>query len=126
MDLFSSAGISAWQQRLNSSKRFAESAASWKGRLLLIEKAEAGDDRSTWVIVEDGRCVEARNGSAADNAGADFILSANASTWADLIAARVTPATAAMLGKLHLIKGNVMALIPHASAAAELLAAAAE
>ena len=50
----------------------------------------------------------------------------DASTWADLIAARVTPATAAMLGKLHLIKGNVMALIPHASAAAELLAAAAE
>ena len=124
MDLFSTPGIAAWQQRLNSSERFAEAAKSWSGKLLLIEKTDAGDDRTTWVVVGDGRCVEARSGSGPDHADADFVLSANADTWSDLVTARTTPATAALLGRLHLLKGDVMALIPHAKAAAELLAAA--
>jgi putative sterol carrier protein len=126
MDLFSSAGISAWQQRLNASDRFAEAAKSWSGQLLLIEKTDAGDDRTTWVVVGDGRCVEARIGAATDHATADFVLSAHADTWSDLVTARTTPATAALLGRLHLLKGDVLALIPHAKAAAELLAAASE
>ena len=126
MDLFSPAGISSWQARLNVSVRFAESAKAWAGRLLLIEKVDAGPDRSTWVVVADGRCLEARLGGPSDEATADFVLSASPSTWSDLVAARTTPATAALLGRLHLLKGEVMALIPHAKAAAELLAAAAE
>ena len=126
MDLFSREGIVAWQQRLNGSERFAEAAKSWSGKLMLIEKSDAGDDRSTWVVVGDGRCGEARVGRAEDEASADFVLSANAGTWSDLVSARTTPATAALLGRLHLLKGEVMALIPHAKAAAELLAAAAE
>ncbi len=126
MDLFSTAGIAAWQQRLNGSQKFAEAAKAWSGRLLLIEKSNAGDDRSTWVVVGDGRCSEARVATTSDEANADFVLSANSATWSDLVAARTTPATAALLGRLHLLKGDVMALIPHATAAAELLAAAAE
>lgn len=125
MDLFTQAGIASWQQRLNGSERFAESAKSWAGRLLLIEKGDTGDDRRTWVVVGDGRCLEARPGQPSDEATADFVLAANESTWSDLVAARTTPASAAMLGRLHLLKGSVMALIPHAKAAAELLAAAA-
>ena len=91
---------------------------------MLLEKSDAGNDRSTWVVVGDGRCGEARSGTTGDEANADFVLSANAATWSDLITARTTPATAALLGRLHLLKGDVMALIPHAKAAAELLAAA--
>ena len=126
MDLFSPSGITAWQQRLNASDRFAEAAKGWSGKLLLIEKSDADNDRSTWVVVGDGRCAEARVATTSDEANADFVLSANAATWSDLVAARTTPATAALLGRLHLIKGEVMALIPHAKAAAELLAAAAD
>ena len=47
-------------------------------------------------------------------------------TWLALIAARTTPTMAAMTGRLHLEKGDLFALIPHAKAAAELLAAAAD
>ena len=126
MDLFSPAGIASWQQRLNASEKFAASAKSWAGRLVLIEKADAGPDRMTWVVVGDGRCLEARTGASPDEATADFVLSASSATWADLVATRTTPATAALLGRLHLLKGDVMALIPHVKAAAELLAAAAE
>jgi putative sterol carrier protein len=126
MDLFSESGIAAWQRRLNASKAFAEAARSWAGRLLLVEKAENAPDRRTWVVVGDGQCLEARPGTASDEEPADFVLSAHATTWSDLVAARTTPAAAAMLGKLSLLKGSVMSLVPHAKAAAELLAAAAD
>ena len=97
-DLFSESGISAWQARLNHSPSFAEAAGSWAGRLLL----------------------------PADEVAADYVLSASPDAWIDLITARHTPATSALLGHLTLLKGSIMSLIPHAKAAAELLAAAAE
>lgn len=124
MDLFSSAGIAAWCQRLNESSRFAEAAQAWIGRLLLIETDDVGTGRSTWVVVDSGRCTEARSGNPSDEAAADYVLAAAPATWSDLVAARTTPATAALMGRLSLRKGDVMALIPHAKAAAELLAAA--
>ena len=126
MDLFSPTGISSWQLRLNASPKFAASAASWAGRLLLVEKADAGPDRSTWVVVGEGRCIEARPGKPTDEQSAEFVLSANAATWSNLVAARTSPTTAALLGRLHLLNGDVMSLLPHAKAAAVLLAAAAE
>jgi hypothetical protein len=126
MDLFSPSGIVAWQQRLNRSPGFAAEAETWSGRLLLVETGDTESDRSAWVVVASGRCTEARSGIAADEAAADFVLAATAATWADLVAARTTPATAALTRKLSLRKGDVMSLIPHAKAAAELLAAAAE
>jgi putative sterol carrier protein len=76
-------------------------------------------------VVGHGRCAEARVGLPSDELTADYILSASPETWSDLIAARHTPAAAALLGRLTLLKGSVMALIPHAGAAAALLAAAA-
>lgn len=125
MDLFSAAGISAWRHRLNRSPSFAEAAKTWTGRLLLIETDDAGQGRSAWVVVENGQCIEARPGRTADEAAADYVLAATPSTWSDLVAARITPAGAALTGRLALRKGDLLALIPHAKAAAELLAAAA-
>ncbi len=126
MDLFSPSGIAAWQQRLNRSPGFAAAAQSWSGRLLLIETDDTEPRRSAWIVVESGRCTEARMGEASDEESADFVLAATSATWADLVAARTTPATAALTRKLSLRKGDVMSLIPHARAAAELLAAAAD
>lgn len=125
VDLFSASGISAWRRRLNQSSAFAEAASSWTGRLLLVEHNDRGVRRSTWVVVGQGRCAEARIGLPSDELSADYVLSASPQTWMDLITARHTPATAALLGRLTLLKGSVMSLIPHAKAAAELLAAAA-
>lgn len=125
LDLFSATGIAAWQDRLNQSAAFAAAAKSWVGRLLLIERQDDGVNRRAWVVVGHGRCAEARIGLPSDELAADYILSASPETWSDLIAARHTPAAAALLGRLTLIKGSVMALIPHAGAAAALLAAAA-
>lgn len=126
MDLFSPSGIAVWRKHINDSERFAEAAKSWTGRLLLIETEDTGPGRKTWVVVDSGRCTEARIGGLPDEAAADFVLAAAPGTWVDLVAARTTPAAAALKGRLSLRKGDVMALIPHAKAAAELLAAAAD
>ena len=125
-DLFSADGAARWQERLNASPRFAAAAAGWAGSLLLVERQD--DDtapRRTWVRVSAGRCLEARPGELSDIERADFVLTASPRTWGALVAAQTTPAMAALTGRLKLTKGEVFALIPHARAAAELLAAAA-
>ncbi|MEO7353482.1 MAG: SCP2 sterol-binding domain-containing protein, partial [Gemmatimonadales bacterium] len=124
-DLFSDAGAARWQSLLNRSTRFADAAADWSGSLLLVEEESAGAIRRTWVRIGDGKCLEARPGEASDFASAEFVLTAAPRVWQALVAAETTPAMAAMTGKLKLTKGEVFALIPHARAAAELLAAAA-
>lgn len=123
--LFTPEGIARWQAHLNGSPVFAEAAAGWVGTLVL-RVLETEPQARTFVRVDDGRCSEARLAGADDLEVADFVLSATTTTWLALIAARTTPTMAAMTGRLHLEKGDLFALIPHAKAAAELLAAAAE
>lgn len=122
--LFTPDGLRSWQMHLNDSIRFRDAATGWFGTLLLLEDEPDGDARSTWVRVADGACTEVRTGASADHEVADFILGASAATWENLVAARITPIAAAITGRLKLVRGDVLALAPHAKAAAELLAAA--
>ena len=121
--LFTPDGIARWQEHLNSSAVFAEAAAGWVGTLVLIA-SDTEPPAHTLVRVDDGRCHEARTATPDDLDVADFVLSATTTSWEALIAGRTTPTMAAMTGRLHLDKGDLFALIPHAKAAAELLAAA--
>ena len=123
--LFTPDGIARWHQHLNGSTRFAEASAGWVGTLVLVE-GDAEPRRYTLVRVDNGRCTAARAGSDADIAEADFVLSASGATWNALVGGHTTPTKAALFGTLHLEKGDLFSLIPHAKAAAELLAAAAE
>mgnify|MGYP003383597782 FL=1 len=123
--LFTPEGIARWQAHLNGSTVFAEAAAGWVGTLVLVA-SDLEPPAHTLVRVDDGRCTEARTADVADLAHADFVLAATTTAWLALIAGRTTPTMAAMTGRLHLEKGDLFALIPHAKAAAELLAAAAD
>lgn len=125
-DLFSADGAAQWQALLNRSTRFAEAAADWSGTLLLVEDDDAGPVRRTWVRIAGGQCLEARVGELSDFEAAEFVLTASRRAWHALVTAQTTPAMAALTGKLKLTKGEVFSLIPHARAAAQLLAAAAE
>ncbi|MES2124776.1 MAG: hypothetical protein V4503_08845 [Gemmatimonadota bacterium] len=125
-DLFTTDGVARWQRVLNTSTRFADAAADWVGSLLLVEAGEEAAPRQAWVRIDRGWCLEAREGRDVDAEAADFVLTASAATWRALVSATITPAKAALTGRLRLTKGEVFGLIPHARAAAELLAAAAE
>ncbi len=125
-DLFSAAGLARWRRHLNESELFRREAENWSGRLLLVEDDGATAERCSWLVVDGGRCTEARPAEASDEAAAEFVLAAAPEVWEDLVAGRTTPAMAAMVGRLALRKGNVLALVPRARAAAALLAAASE
>lgn len=125
LDLFSADGTAAWLARLNASAKFLEAAAAWRGTVLLVERHDGADARHTWVAIGEGRCLALHPAAGTDGERADFILEASPATWRALVAADTTPTMAAMTGKLRLAKGDLFALMPHAKAAAELLAAAA-
>jgi putative sterol carrier protein len=122
--LFDPDALAAWRDHLNASSLFREAAAGWRGTLLLLEGDPAAPERTAWVEVADGSCAAARGGETGDATRADFVLAASPATWQDLVLARTTPVMAAMTGRLRLVKGDLLALAPHAKAAAALLAAA--
>lgn len=124
LNLFTADGISRWHAHLNDSTTFAEASASWVGSVLLVESL-GDEERAAFVHIERGRCTIARLATAEDAADADFVLRASPGTWQALVLGNTTPTQAAMMGRLHLDKGDFLALLPHAKAAAELLAAAA-
>lgn len=123
--LFTVDGIARWYAHLNDSARFAEASANWVGSLLLVESHETSEGRAALVSIDRGRCTLARVATLNDANEAEFILRAGSDVWEGMVAGQLTPTAAAMAGSLHLDKGNLMALLPHARAAAELLAAAA-
>ncbi len=122
--LFDADSLAAWRDHLNVSPLFRDAAAGWRGTLLLLEGDPNAPARTAWVEVADGSCAAARGGDDGDAERADFVLAASPATWHDLVSARTTPVMAAMTGRLRLVKGDLMALAPHAKAAAALLAAA--
>jgi putative sterol carrier protein len=123
-DLFSPAGIAAWRSHLDQSDEFHRAAKGWTGAVLLVEGSLVGAARTTWIAIDDGAIIDARPGSGADHDAAEFVLSADADTWAALIAGREELLGAAMRGAMRLERGQVWRLLPHARAASVMLRAA--
>lgn len=119
--LFSADGIRAWRAHLDASDTFRDAAAEWVGTIVMLMRDEP--PKRTLVRIDRGRIDAAREADEGDEAHADFVLAADAETWERLTSGRTSPTMAAMQGKLSLLKGDLFALIPHAKAAAELLAA---
>jgi putative sterol carrier protein len=61
----------------------------------------------------------------ADLAGAAYIFEAAPAVWREVFSGRTAPVMALFSGKLRLTRGSLAALMPHAGAARELIAAAA-
>ena len=123
-DLFSPDGIASWQAMLRDSDDFRAAAGRWSGTLVLIEGDAGNPTRATWLALADGAIAEARPAGPDDQEQAEFVLSAEAQTWADLVAGRDELLTAAFRGALRLERGQVFRLLPHARAASAMLRAA--
>ncbi len=111
---------------LRESDDFREAAGHWSGTLVLLEGDADRPTRATWLALVDGVIAEARPARPGDQEEAEFVLSAEAQTWADLIAGRDELITAAFRGALRLERGQVFRLLPHARAASAMLRAAGE
>jgi putative sterol carrier protein len=126
LELFSDAWARAWCAALNASDGYRSAARHWEGVVALVMTGDP--DRPARAAVLDsagGSCQAARAASVADLAEAGYVFEGSAAVWREVFTGRVAPAMALLTGKLKLSRGSLAALMPHAAAAREMLAAAA-
>lgn len=127
LELFSEQWARQWRERLNESAAYRAAAAGWQGAVALVMTArDGGEPRGVYMDAEGGVCRIAREASEDDLAGAAYIFEAAPAVWREVFSGRTPPAMALFSGKLRLTRGSLAALMPHAGAARELLAAAAD
>ena len=123
LELFSDGWARAWCAALNASEGYRAAARNWEGVVALVMN---GGDTARAAVIDSGGgvCRTARAADAADLAGAEYVFEGGADVWREVFTGQVAPVMALMTGRLKLSRGSLGALMPHAAAARELLAAA--
>ena len=117
-------------QALNARPHYASVAANWRDAVVLVMGADPSlgipAERAVYLDLYEGACRGTRVASPEDRATAPFVLRAEAATWRRLLSGETDAVSAVMGGQLRLERGNLMAMVQHAPAAREMLAAASE
>ena len=126
-EFLTEAWASAWCDALNNSENYRAAATSWEGAVVVTVRPEPErgiEGRAVFLDLWHGSCRAARAAAEAEMQAARYVLTAQASTWIELLSGSLDPVPAVMSGRLELAKGSVMALFPHIAAAKELVGAA--
>jgi putative sterol carrier protein len=126
-EILTDAWAKEWGEALNASSSYRAVAASWEGAVLVAVRGDPGhgiEERAVFLDLWHGTCREARATRPGDLEAARYALTADAGTWAGLLAGTLDPMAAVMGGALDLTKGSVASLFPHLAAARELVAVA--
>jgi putative sterol carrier protein len=128
-DAFSQDWVDALAAEIRASDDWRRAAKRWEWPVVLVMRGgsagNAPHDRQVYLDLHKGECREARLASADDARRADFVLSADARTWKDVLEGRLDPVGGVMRGTLKLEKGSMTTLAMHADAAKALVATAA-
>ncbi|MCA1833497.1 MAG: SCP2 sterol-binding domain-containing protein [Actinomycetota bacterium] len=117
--------LEEYVDKINSSKEYAEAAASWEGDIAYVFEAEPDkgvpEDVWTWADLWHGKCRDSRYGLPAEEGEkAAFIIRAPYSRWKQVINKELDPIKGMMQGKLKL-KGDMPTLVRYVRAANELV-----
>jgi putative sterol carrier protein len=127
-DLFSAEWVNAWAELLRNDTTYRKAAKTWQWPMVVTIYADAAagfpEDRSVFLDLWEGDCREARVATAADVEAAPFIIAADLDAFREILAGRTDPLTALMRGKLELVKGNLVKLLPYTQAAKQLVSIA--
>jgi putative sterol carrier protein len=127
MEILSESWASAWADALNASAAYRAAASSWEGAVVVAVRGEPErgiGSRAVFLDLWHGACRVARLATDADLGAARYVLTASASTWAELLTGALDPVSSVMSGRLELTKGSMMGLFPYIAAAKELVAVA--
>lgn len=126
MEIFSQDWARQWREEINSSDAYRNAAKGWNGSLALRMKGPRGKGGSRGVFVDlgNGGCTDGRVASQEDLAAAQFVMSADAKVWREVLDGRFEPVLGIMTGRLKLERGKISELVPWVKAAKELVAAA--
>lgn len=124
---FSQSWAEAWAAELNASPAYRSAAESWEGAVaLVLEDPTPADSRAMVLDLWHGVCRSA--GTTDPDAArekAAYVFQADRAAWRHVLCEGGSPVVALMSGKIRLAKGSLVALLPYASAAKELLGLAA-
>jgi len=123
LELFDAPWSQAWAREIDASEAYRKAGANWDAPIVL-ELRDGPATRAVIAHLSQGRCLSAQPATAQDRESAPFVLSGDAAAWERLLAGSLDPMFALITGKLRLERGSLGALIPHAAAAKELVAAA--
>jgi len=126
-EILTDAWARAWGEALNASASYRAVAASWEGAVLVTVRGDPGhgiEERAVFLDLFHGTCREARSARQGDLEAARYALTADAGTWAGLVAGTLDPMTAVMGGALDLTKGSIASLLQNLAAAKELVGVA--
>jgi putative sterol carrier protein len=118
---FSQSWAHSWCKALNDSGTYREVASTWEGAVALVARTVLAEPVGVYLDLHHGECRGARIATDDDLATAAYVLEAPAAVWRELLEGRGSPVMALMTGRLSLARGELVALLPYASAARELL-----
>ncbi len=121
----------AFCQALNESHEYRTSASRWEGDIIFLAvgvppEVGQGDKAAMKFLLKHGQChgVEVYTGDTVAQADAPYILEADYKTWLDVIAGKIQPIPAMVLGKIKVKKGSFATLAQYAPAALAMIKAA--
>ena len=123
LDAFSLAWCDRWAVELAASTAYRSAAAEWEGAVVLRLDVD-GPLRAAWADLNHGDCRECRPAAPDDLEEAPFVLTTDLDTWRALFAGQLDPMWALMGHRIRLDRGQLGKLIPFATAAKEMVAAA--
>jgi putative sterol carrier protein len=115
-------------EQINANEEYRQAALDWHWPLVLVMTAVPGlslPERSVYLDLFAGDCREARAATPADVESVPYLISADPKTWRKLLEREIEPIFALMRGKLKLVRGSLVALLPYVAAAKEMVLSAA-
>ena len=117
--------LEAYAAQINSSKVYAECAATWEGDVTFLFEAEpllrVPDPIYSWLDLWHGKCRAARYDVPPEEGDlAKFVIRAPYSRWKQVIRGELEPVRGMMQGKLK-VRGNLAIIVRHVQAADELV-----
>ena len=114
--------------QINANEDYRKAAKNWKWPMVLTMKADAKlgvPERSVYLDLFEGDCREARTAQPADVEHAHYVISADPPTWKRVLEHDLEPIPGLIRGKLKLVKGSLVSLLPYVTAAKEMVNSAA-
>jgi putative sterol carrier protein len=111
--------IGVYKGLINESPEYKEAAHDWEGAVVYHFQAEPdkrlAEDVYGWFDLWHGECRDAKQVTAEDAAGAEFIVSAPYSIWKQVIRKELEPMKAIMQGRLKM-KGDLAKAVRYTKA----------
>ena len=117
--------LEAYAERINRSRTYAESAATWEADVTFVVEAEPSlgipDTIYSWLDLWHGKCRAARYDVPPEEGDlAKFVIRAPYSRWKQVIRGELEPVRGMMQGKLK-VRGDLTIIVRHVQAADELV-----